>query len=209
MHHVDARDQERCTIRFSISGREITVGTSRRAAGVHDAELDAGPLRLWSPCTRGQTERAPAAFPLRLSALHDVLGCMVASTGLRYLVVPVAGGLDAAQIIHPNLSELLHEVDAEFAYLLDVEAREGRRLDNDGSLEDVATGSAAGVAGAFLVANGLAEGGAPVVLRHGRFVDSPSALHVTVGGRPDQPDDITIAGRVAIVARGTFEATAC
>lgn len=44
-------------------------------------------------------------------------------------------------------------VGADFVYVLDIVNREGRTWDNAGLIEDIATGSAAGPSGAFLVAN--------------------------------------------------------
>ncbi len=80
----------------------------------------------------------------------------------------------------------------------------GRHWENDGSLEDIATGSAAGPVGAFLVVSGLAEAETTIVVRQGRFVGRPSELHVTVESRGGAIAGIEVAGPVAIVARGTL-----
>lgn len=50
----------------------------------------------------------------------------------------------------------LARVGAKFVYVFDPDAREGRTWDNGGAVEDVATGSAAGPAAAYLAAHGLA-----------------------------------------------------
>lgn len=75
--------------------------------------------------------------------------------------------------MHPHLELLVAEVDAEFAYLLDVPTREGRHWENDGSLEGIATGSAAGAVGASLAASGLAAADATIVLRPGAVPRTP------------------------------------
>ena len=73
------------------------------------------------------------------------------STGLRYLIVPVRNGaLARARISHRELDVALAAVGAEYAYLLDAEAGEGRHWNNDGVVEDAATGSAAGCVAAYL-----------------------------------------------------------
>jgi trans-2,3-dihydro-3-hydroxyanthranilate isomerase len=120
--------------------------------------------------------------------------------------VPIASGLAEARIVHPQLEHLLAELNAEFAYLLDVSTREGRHWENDGSLEDIATGSAAGAVGAFLVASGLAEANTTIILCQGRFVGRPSELHVHVHSHAGAIAGIEVAGPVAILAHGTLRA---
>lgn len=83
------------------------------------------------------------ALGLTRDQLHRALPMQVVSTGLDYLIVPVAGGLEQARICRPDFEALLQEVGAKFAYVLDPERPEGRTWDNAGRVEDVATGSAA------------------------------------------------------------------
>jgi hypothetical protein len=52
--------------------------------------------------------------------------------------------LDAARIIKPDFEKQLARVGAKFAYVFDVNRKGGRTWDNDGRVEDIATGSAAG-----------------------------------------------------------------
>ena len=55
---------------------------------------------------------------------------------------------------------------------------EGRTWDNAGGVEDVATGSAAGPAAAYLAAHGLAAEGELIVINQGRFLGRPSRIAV-------------------------------
>jgi PhzF family phenazine biosynthesis protein len=203
LHDVEAPASARRKARLALRDRQVTVTTDRKRPGVYRVELDAGHLALWRPVAREITARALTALSLEPTGLHDSVGCVVASTGLRYLIVPIERGIESARIVHPDLSELLAEVDAEFAYLLDVRAREGRHWENDGSVEDIATGSAAGVAGAFLVRHGFAGLGERVDIAQGRFTGRPSVLGVTVGA-DDDPERIRVAGPVTLIARGEF-----
>jgi trans-2,3-dihydro-3-hydroxyanthranilate isomerase len=84
------------------------------------------------------------AFGLTAAALHPVLRPAVVSTGLRYLIVPVTSAdvLGRARIVHPDLDGLLPALGADFAYLLAPDELEGRHWNNDGIVEDVATGGA-------------------------------------------------------------------
>lgn len=127
-------------------------------------------------------------------------------TGLRYLIVPIRSRLDQAAVVPSILTAPLQELDAEFAYLLDLNALEGRHWENDGSAEDIATGSAAGAVGAFLVHSRLAANEKTIVLRQGRFLDRPSMMHVTVHGQPSGECRVEVAGPVTILAHGTIQA---
>lgn len=129
----------------------------------------------------------------------------VVSTGLRYLIVAVSGGLESVRIVDPAFESLLVAAGAQYAYVVDVQTREGRHWENDGSIEDVATGSAAGPVGAWLVRNRLAEPTERIVLRQGRFVDRPSALYIEVHGGPDEIERVDVSGPVAMVARGELD----
>jgi heme-degrading monooxygenase HmoA len=109
--------------------------------------LDQGaPEIVGSP--RDQEWIAPA-FGLKKTDLHPELPLEVISTGLRYLIVPViAGALERARIVR-DIGFQLRTVDAQFAVLLDESAIEVRHWNNDGVVEDIATGSAAGTIGAY------------------------------------------------------------
>ncbi len=145
------------------------------------------------------------AFGLSPQHLAD-LPLEVVSTGLKYLVLPVRDGLETAQIVRPDLEDLLAEIGAEFAYVVDVERLEGRHWNNDGVVEDIATGSAAGVVGAYALKHGLATSGQSFALKQGRFVGRPSDIHVTAYGAPDDVERVEVAGAVAFVGDGKVQA---
>lgn len=136
----------------------------------------------------------------------DLLRPEVISTGLRYLVVPVRGGdaLARAQITHPGFDTFLASLGAQFAYVLDVSAVEGRHWNNDGILEDVATGSAAGCAAAYLLRHGHIAAGEQVALSQGRFTGRPSTITITAYGAADSVTRVTVGGNVALVGTGSL-----
>jgi PhzF family phenazine biosynthesis protein len=125
----------------------------------------------------------------------------VVSTGLPYLIVPVSKGLDRARIAVEDFEERLASVGAKFVYVFDPDEREGRTWDNAGAVEDVATGSAAGPAAAFLAAHRLAAEDEAIVVNQGRFLGRPSVIAVT----PDGRGDLWVGGPVAPVARGVVD----
>jgi trans-2,3-dihydro-3-hydroxyanthranilate isomerase len=189
--------------RFHLSKKTVTVTTYRTAAGYH-AELDQGkPNFLPSIPTQSRSEVA-AALCLPEQALAD-LPLEVVSTGLRYLIVPVAGGLAEAKIVRSDFADLIARHGAQFAYLVDVEALEGRHWNNDGVLEDVATGSAAGCVGAYLAKHHIVPVDEAFVLRQGRFTGRPSLLTVLPQGHPEDLRSVRVGGEVTMVARGTLD----
>jgi len=202
--HDALRDSDRESLLLQIHGRDVPLRSHRLGPGALHVSMDQGTPVFGATASPAQTERALAAFSLTAANLAPDLAPTVVSTGLRYLVLPISSGLAEAQIVHPQLERLLTELDAEFAYLLDVHTREGRHWENDGSLEDIATGSAAGAAGAFLVASNLAKANTTIVLRQGRFLGRPSEMHVRVHSHAGAISNIEIAGPVAIIANGVL-----
>jgi trans-2,3-dihydro-3-hydroxyanthranilate isomerase len=184
---------------FVIAGREIPV-RSRRAGGYYEAEMNQGSPSLASPLADRDAARFAGALGLRGDDLHG-LPIQVVSTGLPYLIVPVSTGLDRARIVAGDFEERLASVGAKFVYVFDPERREGRTWDNAGTVEDVATGSAAGPAAAFLVAHGLAAADEAIVINQGRFLGRPSVIAVT----PDRRGELWVGGPVAPVARGVVD----
>ena len=186
---------------LDLSGRQIRVGVEERQ-DVLSATLDAGTAEFLAETNEPAT--VARAFSLSEAEVHDVLPMQVVSTGLRYLVVPVrAGGLGNARVAH-DLGALLASFGAQFAVLLDPHAREIRHWNNDGVIEDIATGSAAGVVAAYCVRHGLASPGETFALAQGRFVGRPSRIEVRVDGSHGEGLSVQIGGPVSIVGRGTL-----
>ncbi|AHD01119.1 PhzF family phenazine biosynthesis protein [Leisingera methylohalidivorans DSM 14336] len=192
-----AEDKREWTFRLQ-GGRAVSVSTEHRD-GRFIGRLDQGRPEMIR--TVDAQERAGIARAFNLDRLAE-FPLEVISTGLKYLVVPAAGGLQQARITIPDLEQTLHRLGAGFAYLVDVDTFEGRHWNNDGIMEDVATGSAAGVVGAYAVKHGLAEPGRSFCLKQGHFMGRPSEIIVTAFGRPDDVEKVTVAGEVAYVGRG-------
>lgn len=184
---------------FVIAGREISV-RSQRTTGYYEAEMNQGSPTLASPLGQQDAARFASALGLSDVDLHR-LPMQVVSTGLPYLIVPVASGLDRARIAVGDFEEQLASVGAKFVYVFDPDKREGRSWDNAGAVEDVATGSAAGPAAAFLAAHGLAAPDETVLISQGRFLRRPSVIAVT----PDAQGDLWVGGPVAPVGHGVVD----
>lgn len=199
--HESRGSAEELPWRFRLRDRVVTI-TTRQTANGYRVELDQGAPQFLG--TVDGDDRAEVAAALNLDALAD-LPLEVVSTGLRYLIVPVRGGLDRARIVRADFAELIGRHGAQFAYLLDVDAVEGRHWNNDGVMEDVATGSAAGCVGAYLTRHGVVPVGEEFTLRQGRFTGRPSRITVSAEGAPDALTNIRVGGDVVMVATGTLD----
>ncbi|MBI9089606.1 MAG: PhzF family phenazine biosynthesis protein [Desulfobacterium sp.] len=129
----------------------------------------------------------------------------VISTGLPYLIVPVISGIEQARITTRDFESLLNRYGAKFAYVLDVNTLEGRTWDNEGKVEDIATGSAAGPAGAFLFKAERASGNTPFQISQGRRVGRPSKIDVCLEVNKGVISNIIVSGDVHKIASITFE----
>ncbi len=193
--------QPAASFEFATPARSIPA-TSRRVGEAYLAEMDQGVAALSDPVPRGESGAFLAALNLSAPDLAAGLPLQVVSTGLPYLIVPIRANLERARIAAADFEALLARVGARFVYILDVDHREGRTWDNAGRVEDIATGSAAGPAAAYLVRHGLASPGEDIVLAQGRFLGRPSELHAAVTAGPDL--GVLVKGQVCLVGRGTL-----
>jgi trans-2,3-dihydro-3-hydroxyanthranilate isomerase len=200
LHERLVRDTDSVNWTFVIAGRSIPV-VSRRDSEYFSATMDQGRPVL-GPTVHDL--RYQFAGALNLAPEHIApLPVQVVSTGLPYLIVPVTGdGLRRARIVGPTFEEQLADVGAKFVYVLDIHRREGRTWDNAGAVEDVATGSAAGPAAAYLHEHALLTRDEPLHLRQGSFLGRSSTITVTRDGE----GHLWVGGPVRPVATGWLEA---
>lgn len=207
LHHASANIEPQ-TWQIELPEKIVTITTEQGAQGAHGAHRYSGMLNQGTPEFFGTvTERDlfARAFNLKPSDLCEDLPLEVISTGLCYLIIPVKpGALERARILS-DITDLLRVVHAQFAVLLDDEALEMRHWNNDGHIEDVATGSAAGTVGAYLLRHGLTRGGDPITLNQGRFTGRPSILRVQPEGTSRSVQTVKVGGDSALVGRGMLD----
>jgi trans-2,3-dihydro-3-hydroxyanthranilate isomerase len=202
LHWEQAPGVEAARWGLRVGGRTLTVHTRRRAgADVIDADMDQGAATVVATLTAAQTGELAAALGVGPDQVRDDMPGQVVTTGLRYLLLPVtAAGLAGSRVLVPDLDERLAAVGADFVYVLDPDLPEGRTWDNGGAVEDVATGSAAGPAGAYLLDQGLRPAGTPIRLSQGRFVGRPSVIEV----RRDAAGSMWVGGPVVPFSHGVL-----
>jgi PhzF family phenazine biosynthesis protein len=190
--------------RIELTAKTVTVQTARDGA-VFRAILDQGRPEFGRSVTGAAAAPILEGLGLCGADLTPGLEPAVVSTGLRYLVIPVPGAaLARAAITVPDFAGRLAAAGAQFAYLLDADGLEGRHWTNDGRIEDIATGSAAGTAGAYLARAGRAALNQPFILHQGRFTGRPSQIQVEPRGSAGDITRVLVGGQVAPVAKGTL-----
>jgi trans-2,3-dihydro-3-hydroxyanthranilate isomerase len=162
--------------------------------------LDQGAVQFFNQLIPDETAQVLASLNLRFGDLAPGLPLEIVSTGLRYLIVPVRDALARAKIVSTRFDQLLASFSAQFVYVLDVDKLEGRHWNNDGILEDVATGSAAGTVGAYLAKHQRVALNQSFILKQGRFVGRPSEIQVRPLGESGQISSVEIGGDVAFVS---------
>lgn len=198
LHQGFHPEAETAEFEFVLNERSV-FARSRQENGNFFAEMNQGKANFNQPLSSTSTETFLKALNLHAHDQVTDLPLQVVSTGLPYLIVPIQQHLDKARICHEKFETLLAGVGAKFVYVLDVNRREGRTWDNDGRVEDIATGSAVGPAAAYLVRHQRAQAGDAQIFAQGAYVHRPSELHARVNA---DDETILVHGQVCMVAKG-------
>lgn len=190
-------DREAWSLR--LPARTVEIATERLGPGRYASLLDQGAAAFLG---RPDPHGLAALFALEPADLDPALPPEVVSTGLRYLVLPVRGDALARARVTAPLDGPLARLGAQFAYLLDAAALEGRHWNNDGILEDTATGSGAGCAAAYLRRHGRIGAGERPLLHQGRFTGRPGEMTVSADGHGRDISSVRVGGGVVLVADG-------
>ena len=202
LHRTQRPYETECNWNIDLPAGRTTVQTTRFPE-YYRCEMDQGIPKFRAPATSAELRPFLARLGLQEADIDGRFSAQVVSTGLPYLIVPVhALGLAKAKIVSHDLEQCLQALGAKFVLLLDVDAKEIRTWDNQGKVEDVATGSAAGPAVAFLIQNGAVSSALATTLHQGRFAGRPSELTV----RRSIGQHIHVSGNVWSVSCGHLEA---
>lgn len=202
LHNLYASEKETNTWQFELNEKSTEVVTYKKG-NYHSAKMNQGKPQFGK--TLSAIEASPFLEGLQLteSDLYNNLPIQVVSTGLPYLIVPVkSSSLKNVKVTVTDLESKLIAIGAKFFFVMDIENKEGRTWDNLGLVEDIATGSAAGPAGAYLVEHGIEGANKEIILQQGRFLGRPSELRVTVTTKNNAIDDTFVEGDVVLIANG-------
>ncbi|MGE5107871.1 MAG: PhzF family phenazine biosynthesis protein, partial [Sphingobacteriales bacterium] len=180
LHDLYSKEKEQNSFTIELNAKPVTVKTVKHA-NYYSAQMNQGKAEFGAVLTKEQEIDFLNFFNLTVADKFDDLPFQVVTTGLPYLILPVkTKSLSKVKVTIPNLEKKLEEINAKFFYVLDIENLQGRTWDNFGLVEDIATGSAAGPAGAYLVKNNFAEADTPIILRQGDFLGRPSKIKIVV-----------------------------
>lgn len=187
---------------IDLSGRSLSVSTRWDNDRIW-AWMDQGEPWFHDSIVGG--EEVAGAFGLKAADLDPSLPIATVSTGLKYLVIPVRRDALAKARIQSDITPLVNKFGAQFAVLFDNQALEIRHWNNDGLIEDVATGSAAGAIGAYRMRYCRARSGQIFGLNQGRFAGRPSVILVQPVGNAAKVQSVQVGGAVCFVAAGRLE----
>ena len=204
LHRTQTPQATAATWTLKLASGDVPVSTTT-LNGHWLAEMNQGEAVFGDAVAPAALQPVLVRLGLTPDDLAGGLSARVASTGLPYLIVPVRPeALARAAISGTDLEPLLAAQGAKFVLVLDVAGREVRTWDNLGRVEDVATGSAAGPAAAYLFSLGLADPSLPLELAQGRFAGRASRINI----RRDGVNRLLVSGEVWPVLQGVLDLNA-
>lgn len=202
LHDINSPRQEKNSWTFQLNNKIVNV-TTQLKDGFISAKMNQGIPRFGKTLSNSERDKFLKYLSLENDDILEDFPFQVVSTGLPYLILPVKEkALSKIRVKITDLEDKLLNIGAEFFYLLDVENRQGRTWNNSGTDEDIATGSAAGPSGAYLVQYGVEKYNSEIVIKQGDFLNRPSRLKVTVTKRNNSFGDIYVEGDVCKIANG-------
>lgn len=193
---------DKVNLKIKLNTKSVEIESKKSCGYYYTASMEQGIPEFIAEVPQLFVPKLLNAFNLNHHNLAQ-LPLEVVSTGLNYLIVPLVSGLD--QVRHKNVSDLLSKIDAKFVYFYDLYRGEGRTWDNEGIVEDVATGSAAGPVAAYLVKHHICKFGQIITIKQGSYLERPSLMHVIVSGCSDKITGIKVIGDTCMVGEGKIK----
>jgi trans-2,3-dihydro-3-hydroxyanthranilate isomerase len=198
LHDLYSKDKEQNSWTIHLNTKSVVVRTTRNE-NYYSAQMNQGKAEFRTVLSKDQEKDFLGYFNLTEEDKAGNLPFQVITTGLSYLILSVKSkSLSKVKVTISDLEKKLENINAKFFYILDVEHLQGRTWDNFGLVEDIATGSAAGPVGAYLVKNNLARVDTTIMLSQGDFLGRPSKLNIVVS----KDGDIFVEGDVCKIAMG-------
>jgi len=200
--HEEYGDEQPQTWNVKLNKKSVKLKT-KISGDYFEASMEQGRPEFIKELTKEESETFLSALKLNWTNIPSY-PLEVISTGLPYLIVPIISGIECVKICNDNLENLLAEHGAKFVYILDTKTFEGRTWDNQGKVEDIATGSAAGPAGAFLYKHKMVRAGDSFVIEQGRFLGRPSEIKVMAEIKKSDFYNVSVTGQVCKIADINF-----
>lgn len=187
--------------------KKIVKVTTKKSANGYRAIMNQGNADFGYILNKKEAGEILKAMNLSINDLQPGFLPLVISTGLPYLILPVRQNIFKAKIKAPALETRLDAYGAKFIGVLDVLTYTLRTWDNEGIVEDIATGSLAGPCAAFLVKYGFEKPETQFMLNQGHNLGRPSELFAEVRTEGNSRSINTyIGGDVCEIAHGFIKA---
>lgn len=202
LHSIYFSSKKTIEIKVDLQGRKLPIW-SKTQNGVYNVTMNQGAPQFLQKVNKKHYNKIAKSLNLCENDIDMKTPIEVVSTGLPYLLVPLTSGLEHTKIAMNRFEDFLSEFGAKFVYVYDTKSLECRTWDNFGTVEDVATGSAAGPLCAYLVEHKLAEKNQIIEIHQGRFVQRPSVIQTWISTK-SAADEVFISGDVAFFASGSL-----
>ena len=187
-----------------ILNSKTVIALSERNNDSYYVEMNQGAPEYLGIVPKEENRHILKHLNLQITNLYQALPIEIISTGLPYLLIPLESGLDRAKIITQEFEKVLYKYRAKFVYIFDVNSLECRTWDNQGKVEDVATGSAAGPLCAYLVKHKIKTPDTFFEIYQGKYVKRPSVIRTKFNTNLDSDPGIIVAGNATIFATGSI-----
>ena len=205
IHHKFYSNYKIIKVQLSLNNqRTIVVNVNKTTYG-YNATMSQGKPEFISTVESIQDQREfMRIINLSNEDLDHRYPMEVISTGLKYLIIPVKSHdlLSKVKIFDPNLKQLLAKYNADLTYIVDINTKTARSIENDGRSEDSATGSAAGPLGAYMLKHGIILANEICEIYQGEFIGRKSIIKVQV---KDNYEDIQVTGGVCMFGDGVIK----
>ena len=204
LHDLHRIGEEQSEWIFILNERRVAVTVSKHTQSYH-ALMNQGTAEFGKTLNEEETAWLLEGLSLNEDDLYPDLKPAVVSTGLPYLIIPLQKNAFDAKIRITDLGEKISALGAHFIGVLEIPSRRIRSSDNMGQVQDIATGSLAGPAGAYLVKYGFQKANTLIQINQGENLGRPSRLYVEVKEENGKQADIHISGHVVKVSQSVFD----
>jgi predicted PhzF superfamily epimerase YddE/YHI9 len=188
---------------FELTEKTVTVTTERKG-NIYEAVMNQGTAVFGRELNQTEAASIMDCLNLHVEDLYPGFFPTVVSTGLPYLLIPLHKNAFNSKIKVPDMEERIQPFGAKFIGILDIPTLSIRTGDNMGAVEDIATGSLAGPAGAFLVKFGFQNPNSVFQLNQGGNLGRPSQLYVEVKKEDDELTDVFVGGSVCKISQSVL-----
>jgi predicted PhzF superfamily epimerase YddE/YHI9 len=205
LHDLHKPAEERADWTFILNKKPVSVVTEKKNQ-FYRAVMNQGRAEFGKELDAAETALLLDSISLSPDDLYPGCYPTIVSTGLPYLIIPLKKNGFKAKIRVPDLEDRIRVFGAMFIGILEIPALLIRSGDNQGAVEDIATGSLAGPAGAYLVKCGFQKPNSVIQINQGENLGRPSQLFVEVGMSNGKLTDLYVSGNVCKVSQSILTA---